>query len=62
MFKCPHCGQETHDPKAALFDSIFMARVTCQHCLREFLVVDNVPMTEEQYRQRTSAGFGDEVH
>jgi hypothetical protein len=52
MFKCAHCGQETNDPKAALFDSIFMARVTYQHCLREFLVVDDVAMTEEQHREK----------
>jgi len=48
---CPHCGQEADDPKAALFDSISMGRLTCQHCGREFLVVDDVPMTEEQYRR-----------
>jgi DNA-directed RNA polymerase subunit RPC12/RpoP len=53
---CPHCGQDANDPKADLFDSISMGRLTCANCAREFLVVDDVPMTEEQYRQ------GNRVH
>jgi hypothetical protein len=51
VISCPHCGQEADDPKAALFDSISMARLTCQHCRQESLVVDDVPITEEQYRR-----------
>jgi uncharacterized protein YbaR (Trm112 family) len=51
MTICPHCGQEAKDPKAALFDSISIGRLTCQHCRREFLVVDDVPMTLEQFQQ-----------
>jgi len=42
----------TQDPKAALFESISMGRLTCRHCRRDFLVVDDTPITEEQYQQK----------
>jgi len=41
------------DPKLGLFDSVAMARVTCGACQREFLIVDNTPVTLEQYRRRS---------
>jgi hypothetical protein len=50
-YTCPHCGQDSNDPKADLFDTIRIGRLMCAHCAREFLVVNDVPMTEEQYRQ-----------
>jgi hypothetical protein len=53
---CPHCVQDVNDPKADLFDSILMGRLMCAHFAREFLVVNDAPMTEEQYRQ------GNKVH
>ena len=46
---CPHCKQETAIGAAALFDTVFMSRKTCEKCGREFLIVNNVPMTPEQY-------------
>ena len=52
MFICPHCGKATHGPKAALFDDVMMAREECEHCGREFLIVANVPMTQEQYEKK----------
>jgi len=53
MFICPHCGKETHDPKAALFDRVMMGRSTCEHCGNEFLIVEGVPVTESAYRDAT---------
>jgi len=52
-FSCPHCGEPVDDPKLGLFDSVAMARVTCGACQREFLIVDNTPVTLEQYRRRS---------
>lgn len=46
---CPHCKEQTRVPGG--FDEIRMGWATCDHCLSEFLIVDNVPMTEEQYRK-----------
>lgn len=37
---------------AAAFDHIFISRKQCEKCGREFLIVNDVPMTEEQYRCR----------
>ena len=48
---CPHCGKETHTPKAALFGEVMMGRETCERCGQEFLIVDDAPMTREQYKK-----------
>jgi len=50
---CPYCKQETGLGTAALFDSVLMSRKTCENCGREFLIVNDVSMTEEQYRQES---------
>jgi hypothetical protein len=55
-YVCPHCGKDSNDPKASLFDSIKIGRFTCAPGAREFLVVNDVPMTEQQYLQ------GNKVH
>jgi transposase-like protein len=47
---CPYCKLATHIPGG--FDSIDVGRFNCQHCFEEFLVIDGIPMTQEQYRQR----------
>lgn len=49
MVLCPHCKAQTAIPCG--FDTIDVGRFTCEHCLTEFLIIDNVPMTEEQYQQ-----------
>ena len=49
MVICPHCRAQTSILGG--FDSIDAGRFTCEHCLTEFLVIDNVPMSEEQYRR-----------
>jgi transposase-like protein len=51
MVTCPHCKDQTKIPGG--FDSIDVGRFTCEQCRSEFLIIDNVPMTEEQYRQGT---------
>lgn len=40
---------------AALFDYFFMSRKTSENCGRDFLIVEGVPMTEEQYSRKGSA-------
>jgi hypothetical protein len=47
--KCPHCGEQTKIGVTPLFDTILMARKRCDHCGLEFLIVNDEPMTEEQY-------------
>jgi hypothetical protein len=47
--KCPHCNQEIGISTATLADHAFLLRSRCEKCGKEFLIVDGVPMTEEQY-------------
>jgi transposase-like protein len=49
MVTCPHCKEQTSIPGG--FDYIDAGRFACEHCRSEFLIINNVPMTEEQYRQ-----------
>jgi rRNA maturation protein Nop10 len=49
-FSCPHCGRQTEVFGADRFDSIDMGRETCTQCGQEFLIVNDIPMTEQQYR------------
>ena len=51
--KCPHCGQEIGISTAALAAQAFLLRARCEKCGQEFLIVEGVPMTEEQYLSRT---------
>jgi transposase-like protein len=48
MLTCPHCVQQSAIPCAEEFAFIDVGRFTCEHCGREFLVMDNVPITEQQ--------------
>jgi len=50
---CPSCHNETGIGTAALFDHVFMSRKKCKRCGRDFLIVDGIPMTEEQYARRS---------
>jgi len=45
--KCPHCNREIEN--SVLADGAFLLRVRCEKCGEEFLIIDSVPMTEEQY-------------
>ena len=47
---CPHCKLETGIGTAALFNTVLMSRKTCDKCGRQFVIINDVPMTEEQYR------------
>jgi hypothetical protein len=50
--KCPHCGERTKIGVTPLFDTVLMARKSCDHCGLEFLIVNDEPMTEEQYERK----------
>jgi len=50
---CPYCKLETGIGTAALFDTVLMSRKTCDKCGREFLIVNDVPMTKEQYKKES---------
>jgi uncharacterized protein (DUF983 family) len=50
-YVCPHCKQETGVGTAALFDTVLMSRKACDKCGREFLIVNDVPMTAEEYHR-----------
>jgi transposase-like protein len=52
---CPHCHDETGIETAAALDQTFMSRKACEKCDREFLIVDGVPMTEDQYSRKSEA-------
>jgi hypothetical protein len=54
VFPCPYCKNQTKVPGATPFTTIFVAKATCQQCSKEFIVVDNVPLTQEQYRESKS--------
>jgi transposase-like protein len=47
---CPYCKLQTNIPGG--FDEIDVGRFTCELCRSEFLIIDNVPMTQEQYQSR----------
>jgi transcription elongation factor Elf1 len=49
-FKCPHCKTEIAGKSS--MDQVFMARKTCGVCGKEFLIVDDVPMTDAEYEAR----------
>jgi hypothetical protein len=34
-----------------MFDTIDFGRATCDHCKQEFMIVNDIPMTVQQYRQ-----------
>jgi len=51
---CPYCKKETEVAKAAGFATIDASRATCQRCHKEFVIIKNVPMTKQQYRQSMS--------
>ena len=49
IYEMSHCEQQTGIGIVALFNTIFMARKTCEHCRLEFLIVNDVAMTEDEY-------------
>jgi uncharacterized protein (DUF983 family) len=48
-YTCPHCGQQTGIGTAALFDTVFMSRKTCEQCGLQLLIVNDIPMTQQEY-------------
>lgn len=55
--KCPHCGEITGIGGASLFETISMSRKKCEQCGEEFLIVNDVPMTEEEYEKKSKQKF-----
>ena len=52
--KCPHCHQEIGIATADLAAHAFLLRTKCEKCGKEFLIVERLPMTDEQYSSHTS--------
>lgn len=46
---------------AALADHAFLLRARCEKCSKEFLIVDGVAMTDEQYSSHLPPGPGQRV-
>ena len=49
MFACPYCKEKTDGPETNL-RMVFAARAHCEHCGKEFVIVEYFPMTEVQYQ------------
>src|SRR4029077_20089976 len=45
---CQYCHKQTTIPCGAEVESLAIVRFTGDHCAREFLVVDDVPVIEDQ--------------
>lgn len=43
-FTFPYCGQETMMDLPPPFETILVGRASCEHCGREFLIENDVPM------------------
>jgi transcription elongation factor Elf1 len=52
-FSCPHCGLETSVFGASKFATIVFGRARCDHCRQEFLIVNDIAVTEEEYRKES---------
>jgi transposase-like protein len=49
MLKCPNCGRQTSVFGASKFAKVDFGRARCEHCQQEFVIVNNIPMTEQEY-------------
>jgi transcription elongation factor Elf1 len=52
-FSCPNCGLKTSVFGASKFAAIVFGRARCDHCGQEFLIVNDVAVTEEEYRKES---------
>lgn len=52
---CPHCGHELEISTAALAEHVYLLRLRCEKCGKDFYTVDGLPMTEWQYSSRIYA-------
>jgi len=53
--KCPYCHQEIGIAITDLADHAFLLRTRCEKCDKEFLIVDGVSVTEDQYSAHISS-------
>jgi hypothetical protein len=51
MFTCPYCGRRTTVFGSSDIDSIAYGRAKCDHCAQEYMIVNDVPMTEKEYQE-----------
>ena len=49
QMKCPYCGQRIGIATVDLSRHAYLLRALCEKCGKEFLIVNGIPMTEEQY-------------
>jgi transcriptional regulator NrdR family protein len=47
--KCPHCHHEIGTSVVDLANNALLLQTRCEKCGKEFLILEGVPMTEEQY-------------
>jgi hypothetical protein len=52
--KCPHCHREIGIAAADLADHAFLLRAQSEKCGKEFVTVERIPMTDEQYSSHTA--------
>jgi len=50
--KCPHCQEPIGSNTAHLAKLASFLRTQCEKCGKEFLIVEGIPMTEQQYTDR----------
>jgi hypothetical protein len=50
MLACPHCQERTDVPRTVNFWMVHAASAACEDCGKQFIIVDNSPMTEAQYQ------------
>ncbi len=50
VFLCPYCGRTT-SVFPEKFSTMDVDRNICEHCGKEILIVNDIPMTEEEYRK-----------
>jgi transcription elongation factor Elf1 len=49
MFTCPYCGRRTTLFGASDIESIAYGRAKCDHCGQDYMIVNDIPMTEKEY-------------
>ena len=47
MIACPYCRKDVTIQCEPDFNTMEIGRLTCKHCGREFLMIDNMPTIED---------------
>jgi uncharacterized protein YbaR (Trm112 family) len=48
MIACPYCGKDVTIPCEAQLNTMEIGQHVCEHCGREFLMIDNMPTMEDR--------------